>query len=142
MRKSEEEQGTAILRYGKAVLSGGVMAFLLAVAILLAVAFGVAQGILDAGLCYQFTVISCVLGSFVGGLFAVRQCRGQSLLLGIGVGAALFLLQLSFGILLYDTLSFENGGLGLLCGALCGGGAAGILGKGRRGHTGKKRRKR
>ena len=35
---------------------------------------------------------------------------------------------LTAGVLLFEDMSIEAGGLGLLSGALCGGGAAGILG--------------
>lgn len=143
MRKNEEEQGTMILRYGKNVLMGGGIAFLFSLLFLLVVSIGISRGLLEAGLRYQLTVVSCILGGFLGGCFAVKQCKGQSLIIGLAAGGILFLLQLSIGLLIYDTLSFENGGLGLLCGALCGGAAAGILMRGKRGGSrGKKRRKR
>ena len=145
MRKNEEEQGAKLLQYGKAVLFGGGVAFVICLLCLLLASVGISRGLLSAGLRTQLVVIACVAGGFCGGLFAVRQCPARGLIVGIAVGGVLFLLQLTLGLLLYDTLSPENGGLGLLCGALCGGAAAGILGGGGRRPSyakGKKRRKR
>ncbi len=143
MRKSEEDQGTMLLRCGKAVLLGGVAAFLTCLGFLLLAAFGVSGGLISADLRYQLTVVGCVLGGFAGGLFAVRRCPARGLIVGLAVGAVLFLLQLTLGLLIYNEISLESGGVGLLCGALCGGAAAGILGGGgRRSVKGKKRRGR
>ena len=145
MRKNEDEQGVKLLQYGKTILIGGVVAFMVSLVCLLFASVGISQGILSADLKAQLTVVAGVIGSFCGGLFAVRQCPARGLFVGLAVGVVLFLLQLTLGLLLYDAISPENGGLGLLCGALCGGAAAGILGgRGRRstGSKGKKRRKR
>ena len=144
MRKAEEEQGARLLHYCKSILLGGVAAFFVCLAFLLLAAVGVSQGFLDPGLQERLTVVGCVLGSFAGGLLAVRSCKGRGLFVGLAVGAVLYLLQLTMGLLLYDTMTLENGGLGLLCGALCGGAAAGILGGGKRssGGRGGKRRRR
>ena len=145
MRKNEDEQGRKILQYGKTVLIGGIVAFGISLICLLFAAIGISQGLLSANLRMQLVVIACVIGSFCGGLFAVRQCQGRGLIVGLAVGAVLFLLQLTLGLLMYDTISPEKIGLGLLCGALCGGAAAGILGGGGRrpaASKGKKHRKR
>lgn len=141
-RKNEEDQGAVLLRCGKAVLLGGGAAFLVGLGILFLASLGISQGLLDGGLRYQLTVVGCVLGSFMGGILAVRGSPRQGLLVGMAVGAVLFLLQLSLGLLLYGGLSLESGGFGLLFGDLCGGAAAGILAGGgkRRGRKGKKRR--
>lgn len=141
MRKSEEDQGAVLLRCGKAVLLGGAAAFLTALAFLFLASLGIAQGLVSSDLSYQLTVVGCVLGGFVGGLFAVRRCPARGLFVGLTVGAVLFLLQLTLGLLLYGGLSLESGGVGLLCGALCGGAAAGILSGGGRHSVKKKRRK-
>ncbi len=142
MRKNEEEQGTMLLRYGKAVLLGGAAAFLTCLAFLLIAAFGVSRGLVSGELQYQLTVVGCVLGGFVGGVFAVRRCPARGLFVGLAVGGVFFLLQLTLGLLIYNNISLENGGVGLLCGALCGGAAAGILGGGgKRSAKGKKRRR-
>ena len=142
MRKNEEDQGAVLLRYGKAILFGGVAAFITGLALLLLAALGVSRGILDGGLRYQLTVVSCVLGSFAGGIFAVRNSPARGLFVGLSVGGVLFLLQLSLGLLLFDGFSLESGGVGLLFGDLCGGAAAGILGGGGKRKSGVRAKKR
>ena len=143
MRKNEEDQGTVILRYGKTILIGGLLGFCAGLIFLFALSICIAQGFLDVALSYQFTVVGSVLGGFCGGLFSARQSNKQSPLIGLLSGTVVFLLQLSLGLLLFDAFSFENGGLGLLCGALCGGAAAGMIGVGKKGHgRGKKHHKR
>lgn len=144
-RKNEEDQGTMLLCYGKAVLIGGAAAFAVGLAVLFLAAFGVSRGILDSGLRYQLTVVSCVLGSFAGGIFAVRSSPARGLFVGLAVGGVLFLLQLSLGLLLFEGFTLESGGVGLLFGDLCGGTAAGILsggGKKRKNVRTKKRSRR
>ena len=130
MRKNEEDRGAMLLSCGKAILAGGLLAFAAGLALLLLAAAGVSRGLLDSGLRFQIAVISCVLGSLAGGIFAVRRCPGRGVPVGLCVGGVLFLLQLTTGLLAYPDLSFENGGVGLLFGALCGGAAAGILSSG------------
>ena len=144
IRKNEEDQGAVLLRYGKAVLLGGGGAFLVGLGILFLASLGVSRGLLDAALRYQLTVVSCVLGSFAGGLLAVRSSPARGLFVGLSAGGVLFLLQLSLGLILYGGLSLESGGFGLLFGDLCGGAAAGILAGGgkRKNRKGKKRRSR
>ena len=142
MRKGEEDQGTVLLRYGKAILLGGGIAFLTCVVFLFLAAFGVSRGLIGAELRYQLTVVGCVLGGFVGGMFAVRRCCSRGVFIGIAVGGVFFLLQLTLGLLLYKDVSLENGGIGLFCGAICGGTAAGILGGGGRKKSKTKKRRR
>lgn len=142
MRKGEEDQGTVLLRYGKAILLGGAVGFLSCVLFLLLASFGVSRGLIGAELRYQLTVVGCVLGGFIGGVFAVRGCRGRGLFVGLAVGGAHFLLQLTLGLLIYKDVSMESGGVGLLCGALCGGAAAGILSGGSRKTSKSKKRRR
>lgn len=141
MRKGEEDQGAKILRCGKAVLFGALCAFLTGLVFLFLAAVGVSAGLIATTLRYQLTVVACVLGSFVGGVLAVRQCGGPGVPLGLAVGGGLFLLILTAGVIFFDGVSFENGGLGLLCGALCGGVAAGILSGGGKRSSRKRRAK-
>ena len=145
MRKNEEDRGAVLLNCGKAILAGGFIAFAVGVSLLLVAAAGISRGILDSGLHYQIAVISCVLGSLAGGIFAVRRCPGRGVLVGLCVGCVLFLLQLATGLLAYQDPSFASGGVGLLFSALCGGAAAGILSSGSKRPVrtnGKKRRVR
>lgn len=142
MRKSEEDQGTILLRYGKAILLGGAAAFLTCVLFLFLAAFGVSRGLISGELRYQLTVVGCVLGGFTGGIFAVRRCSGRGVFVGLAVGIVLFLLQLTVGLLFCKDISLESGGVGLLCGGVCGGAAAGILSGGGRKTTKTKKRRR
>lgn len=144
MRKNEEERGAMLLRYGKGILFGGLVALVLCIGFLLLAAFGISQGLLSSSIRYQLTVVACVLGSFCGGALATRRCGTRGLFVGLAVGGVLFLLQLTIGILFYETFSLDSGALGLLFGALCGGAAAGILvrGGGKRGGTQEKKKRR
>ena len=55
---------------------------------------------------------------------ANRRRSRQTAAPTLAVGGVLFLLQLTAGLLLFETAAFENGGIGLLFGDLCGGAAA------------------
>lgn len=143
MRKTEDEQSAVLLRYGKSVLLGSAIGVGICLILLLLASFGISRGLLEASLSYQIVVVICVISSLAGGMFAIRRCPARGLFVGLAVGTALFLLQLTAGLLLYDTLSLENGGIGLVCADLCGGAAAGILGGGgRRGSSKTKKRKK
>lgn len=134
MAKREDEQRIQILQYGKVILLGGIFAFLFSITFLLFVSWGISIGKISISLQYQLSVVACILGSFFGGVIAVRQSIGKRLFVGLLVGIVLFLFQLTIGILSYPDFTLENGSMGLLCGALCGGTAASIL-------TGSRRKK-
>ena len=121
MRKTEEEQGAKLVRCTLGVVIGGVTALIVCLVFLLAASLGIARGALSEGLMYQITVVSCVVGSFIGGTVAVRRCGVRSLLAGLAVGGVLFLLLLTVGVLFFQMVSPGSGGIGLLCGCLCGG---------------------
>ena len=126
MRKREEDQGAKAVRCALGVLLGASAA--------------ISGGLLGMDLTYQITIVGCVLGGFCGGLLTVRRIGG-GLAAGLLTGAVLFLLVLTLGALCFRDISLESGGIGVLCGALCGGAAAGLLGT-RSGGKRKKRRKR
>ena len=65
----------------------------------------------------------------MGGGYAVRKVGRRSLLVGLGVGAVLFLLLLTAGLIVYQGASIANGGAGILCACLCGGAIPGLLGR-------------
>ncbi|MEG0764880.1 MAG: TIGR04086 family membrane protein [Pseudoflavonifractor sp.] len=137
MRKTEEDRGAKLLRYMLNILLGGGVALASCCLFLLGASLGIAQGWLGEALMYQLTILGCVLGSFAGGLVAVKRCGTRALIVGLLVGVVLFLLLLTLGLLCYDGVSADVSGIGLLCGGLCGGAAAGILGSSPK----KKRRK-
>lgn len=128
MRKMEEDQGARMVRAMANVLLGGVAALACALVFLFACSVGISAGWLREGLMYQLAVVSCVVGGFIGSMLAVRRCGSRALLVGLITGSVFFLLLLTGGVLFYQKMSMEAGGIGLLCGALCGGAAAGILG--------------
>ena len=137
MRKSEEEQGAKLIRFLWGILLGGVLALLVCLAVLLICSVGISGGWISDRHMVQCTLVGCVLGSFVGGMFAVLRCRARTLLVGLGVGCVFFLLLLTIGLLFYPGMSVEERGIGLLCACLFGGALAGFLG----GKPKKKRRK-
>jgi len=78
---------------------------------------------------YGAVLAVCVLGALVGGTWAVRKVGSRSLLVGLSVGAVLFLLLLTAGLIVYQGASIANGGAGILCACLCGGAIPGLLGR-------------
>ena len=138
MRKTEEDQGTRLVRAMTNILLGGVVALAVCLMFLFLCSIGISGGWLQEGLMYQMAVVSCVIGGFAGAMTAVRRCGSRALIVGLAVGAVFFLLLLTVGVLLFESMSLEAGGLGLLCGGLCVGEAAGLMGS----KTKKKRRKK
>jgi len=138
MRKTEEDQGTRLVRAMTNILLGGVVALAVCLMFLFLCSIGISGGWLQEGLMYQMAVVSCVIGGFAGAMTAVRRCGSRALIVGLAVGAVSFLLLLTVGVLLFESMSLEAGGLGLLCGGLCGGAAAGLMGS----KPKKKRRKK
>ena len=120
------------------ILLGGVVALAVCLMFLFLCSIGISGGWLQEGLMYQMAVVSCVIGGFAGAMTAVRRCGSRALIVGLAVGAVFFLLLLTVGVLLFESMSLEAGGLGLLCGGLCGGAAAGLMGS----KPKKKRRKK
>ena len=85
-------------------------------------------------------LVRCVLGVLLGGAVALLGCFFFLLLASIGIskgwigeqlglltGCVFFLILLTVGVLFFGPAAPEEG-LALLCGALCGGAAAGLLG--------------
>ena len=138
MRKTEEDQGTRLVRAMTNILLGGVVALAVCLMFLFLCSIGISGGWLQEGLMYQMAVVSCVIGGFAGAMTAVRRCGSRALIVGLAGGAVFFLLLLTVGVLLFESMSLEAGGLGLLCGGLCGGAAAGLMGS----KPKKKRRKK
>lgn len=141
MRKNEEDQTAVLVRCGTGVVLGGAAALLVSLAVLLLASTAISRGMLGERMLYQATVASCVIGSFAGGMLAVRRCGARALIVGLCTGGVLFLLLLTVGVLFFDAQSMGQGGIGLACGCLCGGAAAGLLGSGKKRPAKKKHRK-
>ena len=133
MKKQDKRQGEGGGQWLNAMcvlLKGGVLAGLSAMVSLLLCAVLVSAGVLRERWMEGMVLAVCVLGSLIGGGYALRKIKGYGLLAGLGVGGVLFLLLLMAGLLAFETTTIERGG-GILCACLCGGGMAGILFRGR-----------
>ena len=131
-----------VLEKRVAALEGGVAALAVCFVFLLVASAAISGGLAGEELMYQLTIVGCVLGAFAGGLLAVRRCGSRALIVGLTTGGVLFLLLLTIGALCFETVSLEAGGIGLLCGSLCGGAAAGILGGGGKKKPARKKRRK
>ena len=110
------------------VLKGGVLAGVVTILALLLCSVLVSMGVIPVEAMEGTVLAVCVLGTLVGGIYAVRR-SGAALAAGLGVGAVLFLLLLTAGLLAYEGASVANGGGSILCACLCGGAIPGILGR-------------
>ena len=126
--RKQEEAGGLWITVMCELLKGGAVAAAAALAVLLVCALLVSGGALPERTMERAVPAACVLGALTGGLLAVRRVGRGTLLVGTGVGAILFLLLLSAGLLLLESASVSNGGVPILLSCLCGGAMAGILG--------------
>ena len=138
MGKTQDEHSVKMVRYIKYVVLGGLLGLAVCIVCLVLVAVGISRGFFDMDYLYQFTLLSCVVGSFFGGRWAIRRCVYRRLIVGILVGVVLFLIILTIGVIFFGGRP-ESGGIGLVCASLCGGAVSGIVGYG--GKSKKKRRK-
>lgn len=127
MRK-EDEQGMWAVKAMTQVLLGGAVATVTSLLFLFMCAVLISQGVLGQEHTNMAAVAACVVGSLVGGVVAVSRCKGRSMIVGLFTGVALFLILLTLGVLLYETVALEDGGVPLGCACLCGGALAGLFG--------------
>ena len=127
--RRQEDGGSPWLNAACEILKGGVLAGAVAILSLLLCAVLVSTGILPVDAMEGCVLAVCVLGTLTGGVYAVRRMGERRLLAGLGVGAVLFLLLLTAGLLVWEETSVANGGAGILCACLCGGAIPGILGR-------------
>ena len=127
MRKNEEDQGTKLVRYTLGILLGGAAALVVCLLILLLASVGVSRGTLSLEHTYQITIASCVISAFLGAIVAIRRCGARTLVTGLLIGIVFFLLLLTVGVVFFHADSPGSGGIGLICGSLLGGAAAGLL---------------
>lgn len=136
-RKREETQGSAWLTVMLDLLRGGALGAAVALVVLGIAAVLVWAGLLASSRGDSAVVAGCLLGGLAGGAFAVGRTKSAALPVGLGAGGVLFLLLLTAGVLLYDTLPTLRSGGAVAGACLCGGGLAGVL----RSKPKKKRRK-
>lgn len=137
MRKNEEEQAVKLVRSMGSILIGGVCSLGICFVILLFCSIGISCGWLGDRLMMQYTIGSCIIGSFCGAMFSVLHVRSKTLFVGLLTSFVLFLLILSIGFLSYPRVSMSEHGMGIAAGCMVGGILAGFLG----GKPKKKRRK-
>jgi putative membrane protein (TIGR04086 family) len=120
-----------------AVLKGGILGvFILSFALFLG-SFLVFYGVIPERWLDGTALGCCVLASLLGGGYAVRRTENYPFAAGLGVGAALFFLLLTAGLIAYGGTAPGESGPAVLCACLCGGGLSGILRK-----KGKKKHRR
>ena len=137
--QQEKKQGGDLLSAATSLAAGGAVALGLGLLTLAVTAWLISRGSLGEDWTARAGILGSFLGCLAGGCYAISGIRSRALLVGLGVGAVLFLLLLTAGLLAYDTASVDQGGAGLLCACLCGGGIAGLLGSG---DASKKKRRR
>ena len=129
-QKREQDQGTVWLQGMLSVLKGGALGGCVSLAVLGAAACLIWLGLLNNGAQGSAAAAACLLGGFAGGLMAMGRGTPAPLPRGLGVGAVLFLLLLTAGVLLYGALPGIQTGGAAAGACLCGGGLAGVLGRG------------
>lgn len=142
MNRMEEDQGTKLVRYTLGILLGAAAALVVCFLLLLAASAGISRGRLSQDHMYQITIVCCTLSALAGGILAVRRCRERALIVGLLVGVVFFLLLLTISVVFFHADSPGTGGIGLICGSLLGGAAAGLLAAGPGQSTRRKKRRR
>lgn len=127
--RRREDASSPWLRAVCEILKGGVLAGVVALLALLACAVLVSMGFLPVGAMEGGVLAVCVLGALAGGICAARRSGTRPLAAGLGVGAVLFLLLMTAGLIACEGASVANGGVSILCACLCGGAIPGILGR-------------
>lgn len=126
-KKHEEGQTAAWLTAMMDLLWGGLLGLAAALLVLGAAAVLVSSGVIGNAKADSFVIAGCLLGGFLGGMYAVRRRKSAPLPTGLGVGGILFLILLTAGVLLYDSLPTIGSGGVVACACLCGGGLSGVL---------------
>ena len=128
VREKKQEEGQMVwLRAMLDLLRGGLLGVAVAMLVLGVAAVLVSSGVLSDGKADSFVIAGCLLGGFLGSMHAVRRRKSAPLPTGLGVGGILFLILLTAGVLLYDSLPTISSGGVVACACLCGGGLSGVL---------------
>ena len=126
MPKKEEGPKELWTRYAGGILLGGCIALGLCLLLLLAASAAIYLGALKESHMDRITLAACVLGTFLGALWAVKRCARRALPVGAGTGAVVLLLLLLVGSLAFHAQPLKNGGVALALACLLGGCGAGL----------------
>lgn len=131
MKKSEKNRGEPVanswMDWMARLLRGSLLAAVVVMVGLLIGAACISHGILSQGQLDGIVLASCVAGTLCGGIFAIGRQGKRAIPMGLGVGAILFLLCMTGGIVVYGNSSLGSNSVGVLCASLCGGTMAGVL---------------
>ena len=126
-KKQEELQGTQWLGVMLDLLRFGALGAVMTLVALAIAASLISIGTIGISRQSGAVAAACILGSLVGGVLAVRSRKSAALPVGLGVGVVLFLMLLSAGVILFDSMPTLNT-VGAVAGScVCGGGLAGVV---------------
>ncbi len=137
MRKNEEDQAAKLIQTMGSVLLGGVLSIGISFVVLFLCSIGISSGWLNNRAMMQYTIGSCVIGSFSGAMLSIIRVRSKTLIIGLITSCIHYLLILTVGFLMFPSISVAEHGVVIAAGCLSGGVIAGFLG----GKPKKKRRK-
>lgn len=126
MRKTTPGEGRGLGR-PTALALGSLLALGIELLVLLLGAVAISRGILKGDCAERLSAVACVVGCFLGGMFACRAWSRRRLPVGIGTGALCFALLLLLS-LITGTRPVLNGRAAVkLAACLLGGALAGLL---------------
>ncbi|MCC8075966.1 MAG: TIGR04086 family membrane protein [Clostridiales bacterium] len=126
MAQRKKEAALSPAAAGATVLTGGLLAFGVCLAVLAGAAGLMAVGKLSEGAMFRACCLGAALGGFAGGLYAALSCKSRLLPVALAAAGVSFLLWLLAGAAVYGSVSPGSAGA-LLAASLAGGGAAGVV---------------
>ena len=135
--KKSAEQGGQLIAQATALLLGGIISVAVSVLLLLLGATLMSNGMLNENKQLQLVLVMCLMGTFLGGMYAGKRWGRRRLFAGVLSGAAAYLVLLAAGLIGYGSAPDGRAGIGILVCCICGGGIAGFVRS-----TAKKKQKR
>ena len=131
MRRGEAKQEHEGAQRVKALLLGSLLALGAAVIVLLICAIAVSAGIIRMDAAPQITVGSCLVGSFMGGVFTCARWGTRRLLGGMLTGVVCFAV-IALTVLVSGEGCFWGQALAEAACCMIGGGLAGVVSNGKK----------
>ncbi len=126
MAQRKKESALSPAAAGVTVLTGGLLAFGVCLAVLAGAAGLMAVGKLGEEAMFRACCLGAALGGFVGGLYTALSCKNRLLPVALAAAGVSFLLWLLAGAAVYGSVSPGSAGA-LLAASLVGGGVAGVV---------------